>query len=277
MEVKRTIQEIEQAKDYILSQSSLPPVVGMITGTGLGAVTQKIKREATISYDEIPSFPQSTSLGHKGQLIIGSLGGKPIVAMEGRFHLFEGYSPYQVTFPVRVMARLGIKFLLISSAAGGLNPSFEPGDLMIVKDQINLTGQSPLVGPNLDEMGPRFPDMSEPYCRDLFQRAKKVALRIGIPLREGIYVGIMGPNLETPAETRFLRGIGADAVGMSTVLETIAAVHSGLKVSAIVVITNINIPDCMQEIRIEQVINTAQGASPVLASLWEALVSELPH
>lgn len=277
MEVKRTIQEIEQAKDYILSQSSLPPVVGMITGTGLGAVTQKIKREATISYDEIPSFPQSTSLGHKGQLIIGSLGGKPIVAMEGRFHLFEGYSPYQVTFPVRVMARLGIKFLLISSAAGGLNPSFEPGDLMIVKDQINLTGQSPLVGPNLDEMGPRFPDMSEPYCRDLFQRAKKVALRIGIPLREGIYVGIMGPNLETPAETRFLRGIGADAVGMSTVLETIAAVHSGLKVSAIVVITNINIPDCMQEIGIEQVINTAQGASPVLASLWEALVSELPH
>ena len=277
MEVKRTIQEIEQAKDYILSQSSLPPVVGMITGTGLGTVTQKIKREATISYDEIPSFPQSTSLGHKGQLIIGSLGGKPIVAMEGRFHLFEGYSPYQVTFPVRVMARLGIKFLLISSAAGGLNPSFEPGDLMIVKDQINLTGQSPLVGPNLDEMGPRFPDMSEPYCRDLFQRAKKVALRIGIPLREGIYVGIMGPNLETPAETRFLRGIGADAVGMSTVLETIAAVHSGLKVSAIVVITNINIPDCMQEIGIEQVINTAQGASPVLASLWEALVSELPH
>lgn len=277
MEVKRTIQEIEQAKDYILSQSSLPPVVGMITGTGLGAVTQKIKREATISYDEIPNFPQSTSLGHKGQLIIGSLGGKPIVAMEGRFHLFEGYSPYQVTFPVRVMARLGIKFLLISSAAGGLNPSFEPGDLMIVKDQINLTGQSPLVGPNLDEMGPRFPDMSEPYCRDLFQRAKKVALRIGIPLREGIYVGIMGPNLETPAETRFLRGIGADAVGMSTVLETIAAVHSGLKVSAIVVITNINIPDCMQEIGIEQVINTAQGASPVLASLWEALVSELPH
>ncbi len=275
MDVKRMIQEINQAKDFILSRIPSPPLVGMITGTGLGAVTQKIERAKTIPYGEIPNFPQSTSLGHKGQLIVGSLGGKPIIAMEGRFHLFEGYSPHQVAFPVRVMASLGVKFLFISSAAGGLNPDFEPGDLMIVRDQINLTGQSPLVGPNLDELGPRFPDMTEAYSKELFQEGKGVALRLNIPLREGVYVGIMGPNLETPAETRFLRGIGADAVGMSTVLETIAAVHCGIKVAAIVAITNVNIPDCMQEIGIEQVIDTASKASPGLARLWESLVSEL--
>ncbi len=275
MAAEEVIQQIDKARDYLSSRLPFAPLIGMITGTGLGPITEKIERIATIPYGEIPHFPTSTSIGHKGQFQAGTLGGKPVLAMEGRIHLFEGYSPQQVVFPVRVMARLGIKYLMISSAAGGINSTFEPGDLMLVRDQINLTGRSPLVGPNLDEMGPRFPDMSEPYDTDLIRRAKDAALKLGIHLKEGVYVGIMGPNLETPSETKFLRMIGGDAVGMSTVLETIAGVHCGLKVCAIVVVTNVNIPECMQEIGIQDVIDTAGGAAPILARLWEEIIAGL--
>jgi purine-nucleoside phosphorylase len=196
--------------------------------------------------------------------------------MEGRFHLYEGYSPQEITFPIRVMSKLGIRNLFISSAAGGLNPLFDPADLMLVTDHINLTGRNPLIGANLDEFGPPFPDMSAVYDRDLMNLARAKALALGVLLREGVYVGITGPSLETPAETRFLKMIGADAVGMSTVLEVIAGVHCGLKISVIVAITNVNLPDCMKPTSIEDVITTAGKAGQALGALWEEIIRALP-
>jgi purine-nucleoside phosphorylase len=196
--------------------------------------------------------------------------------MEGRFHLYEGYSPYETTFPIRVMSGLGIKYLFISSAAGGLNPSFKPGSIMIVIDHINLTGRNPLIGPNIEEFGPRFPDMSQAYDPDLINLAKKKALQRNITLNQGVYIGITGPSLETPAETRFLRMIGADAVGMSTVSEVIVGVHCGLRVIAIVVITNLNLPGNMKKTAIEEVIGAANAVGPSLSSLWESIIEDLP-
>ena len=248
----------------------------MIAGTGLGGLTEKIDVVKRLPYEEIPNFPCSTIEGHQGTLVFGYLADKPVIALEGRFHIYEGYSPEQVTFPIRVMKDLGVETLLISSAAGGLNPHFSPGEIMIVTDHINLTGKNPLIGPNLDEFGPRFPDMSAVYDPELIALARRKALDAGIHLREGIYVGIVGPSLETPAETRFLKMIGADAVGMSTVLEVIAGVHCGLKIVVIVAITNVNLPDCMEESSIEDIIATANRAGKSLAVLWEKIVDALP-
>jgi len=204
--------------------------------------------------------------------VYGDLSGTPLLAMEGRFHLYEGYTPQTVSFPVRVMARLGATHLFISSAAGGLNPLFRPGDLMLVTDHINLTGRNPLIGPNLDAMGPRFPDMSRVYDPELIDLAGAQALSQGIRLEQGVYVGITGPSMETPAETRFLRMIGADAVGMSTVTEAIVGAHCGLRILAIVAITNVNLPDCMEETSLEEVLENAGKAGPALADLWERIV-----
>jgi purine-nucleoside phosphorylase len=268
--------EIESAADFLASKLAIPPQIGMITGTGLASLTEKIDVDLRIPYEEIPHFPRSTIEGHQGILVCGKLASKPVMAMEGRFHVYEGYSPTEITFPIRVMSKLGINTLLISSAAGGLNPQFEPADIMIVTDHINLTGRNPLVGPNLNAFGPRFPDMSQVYDRDLIRLAREKATEAEIPLKEGIYVGIVGPSLETPAETRFLRMIGADAVGMSTVPEVIVGVHCGLKIMVIVAITNVNIPEAMIKTSIQEVIATAEKAGPKLSLLWEKIIGALP-
>ena len=275
-EVKTMRDAIQGTADFLVSKMTTSPQVGMITGTGLGSLTEKIAVDLRLPYEEIPNFPTSTVMGHKGALVCGRLSNKSVMAMEGRFHIYEGYTPQEITFPIRVMSRLGIRYLIISSAAGGLDPRFEPGDLMIVTDHINLTGNNPLIGPNLDQFGPRFPDMSEVYDRDLIALAGEKALQAHIPLRQGVYVGIIGPSLETPAETRFLRMIGADAVGMSTVTEVIVGIHCGLKIMVIVAITNVNIPDSMGKTSIEEVIATAEQAGLRLARLWEEIIGALP-
>ncbi len=275
-EVCGMFPEIESAADFLASKVGTPPKIGMITGTGLSSLTDKMGVDLRIPYDEIPHFPRSTIEGHKGTLVYGKIANKPVLAMEGRFHVYEGYSPAEITFPIRVMSKLGVNYLLISSAAGGLDPQFEPADVMIVTDHINLTGRNPLIGPNLDEFGPRFPDMSQVYDPDLITLAREKATQAQIPLREGVYVGIVGPSLETPAETRFLRMIGADAVGMSTVPEVIVGVHCGLKVMVIVAITNVNIPETMHKTSIEEVIATAEKAGPKLSILWEKIIGALP-
>ncbi len=270
-------EKIKQTADFLKSKMGLTLQIGMVTGTGLESVTDRIAVDFRLPYEDIPNFPRSTTEGHRGTLVIGKLANKPIIALEGRFHIYEGYTPKEITFAIRVMARLGIKYLLISSAAGGLNPQFESGQLMIVTDHINLTGTNPLIGPNLDAFGPRFPDMSRVYDPDLISLANKKALQSGILVRQGVYVGVLGPSLETPAETRFLRMIGADAVGMSTVSEAIVGVHSGMKIMAIVVITNVNLPDCMKETSIDDVISIAQKAGAKLSTLWEEMIRGLPN
>lgn len=269
--------EIQEATEFISSRIRSMPEIGLITGTGLGGITENMEIDFQVPYDKIPHFPISTVEGHKGRFIIGQTSGRSVLAMEGRFHIYEGYSPEVITFPIRCMSRLGIKYLFISSAAGGLNPLFSPGDIMLVTDHINLTGRNPLIGPNLDEYGPRFPDMSRVYDPDLIDLAKSQALKAGIHLNQGVYVGLTGPSLETPAETRFLRIIGADAVGMSTVAEVIAGVHCGLRIMVIVAITNINLPDCMQETSLEEVIDNANKAGPSLEKLWRKVIRELPN
>jgi len=265
-----------ETRDFLLKHTDKSPEIGMITGTGLSAVTEKMNVKKEIPYEEIPNFPRSTVKGHRGILKIGSIAKRAVIAMEGRFHLYEGYSPEEVVFPIRVMSLMGIKYLLISSAAGGLNPLFNTGDLMVITDHINLTGKNPLVGPNIDELGPRFPDMTEAYDPKLVTLVEEKAAELGMILRKGVYVGVLGPSLETRAETRFLRMIGADAVGMSTVMENIAAVHCGIKVIAIAVITNMNLPDRMEKSSLEEIISTAEKSAPKLAILWEKIIGELP-
>ena len=269
------IEKIQQTVDFLSSKIKGVPEIGLITGTGLGSLTDQISVDMRLAYEDIPNFPHSTIEGHQGLLISGSLAGKKVIAMEGRVHLYEGYTPKDIVFPVRVFAMLGIKHLFISSAAGGLNPQFESGDLMLVTDHINLTGTNPLTGPNLDVLGPRFPDMSTAYDPDLIALGKKLAVELRIPLKQGVYVGLPGPSLETPAETRFLKMIGADAVGMSTVLEVIAAVHCNLRTMAIVAITNMNLPDCMEATTIEDVITSAQKSGTILSKLWKNIIKSL--
>ncbi|MBN2031976.1 MAG: purine-nucleoside phosphorylase [Deltaproteobacteria bacterium] len=266
-------QRIQDAAEYISSKIKTRPRVGIITGTGLGKLTTAMTVDQRLSYREIPHFPRSTTKGHKGTLALGSIGETGVVAMEGRFHLYEGYGPEGVVLPVRVMSRLGAKILMISSAAGGLNPVFQPGDLMMVTDHLNLTGTNPLIGPNLEEIGPRFPDMNQAYDRGLMDCARRKSLELQIALKEGVYAGIPGPSLETPAETRFLRAAGADAVGMSTVLEVIAGVHCGMKILVIVAISNVNLPHCTKEISIDEVIANAEKAGEKLAPLFKEIIT----
>ncbi len=270
------LDKIKRASNFLAAKIPEKPEIGMITGTGLGSVTARITVDLRLPYEEIPNFPQSTAEGHGGTLVSGKLAGRSLIALEGRFHIYEGYTPREITLPVRVMAELGVKYLLISSASGGLNPQFETGDLMIVTDHMNMTGTNPLTGPNLDTFGPRFPDMTMVYDSELVVLARKKALESGISVRQGVYAGVTGPSLETPAETRFLRMIGGDAVGMSTVPEAIVGVHCGLKVMAIVAITNMNLPDCMEKTSIEEVINMARQAGTTLAVLWESIIGSLP-
>ena len=271
-----TNTKITEAANFIRERIKSEPLIGMITGTGLGNLTDNMEIDRNIPYEQIPHFPKSTLDSHAGILLSGIIAGKSILAMQGRFHIYEGYTVNEITFPVRVMATLGVKYLFISSAGGGLNPRFKPGELMLLIDHINLTGNNPLIGKNLEEFGPRFPDMTSTFDKDLIALARGKAIEEGINLNQGVYVGITGPSLETPAETRFLRMIGADAVGMSTVSESIVGVHCGLKIMAIVVITNINLPDCMKKTSIEEVIAIAQQAGPTLSALWEKIIGGLP-
>src|SRR5271156_5944611 len=260
-------EHVQEASRAIRARWSGEPRVGIVLGTGLGALAREIEAEAAIPYPEVPHFPRSTVESHKGQLVCGSLAGHTVMAMEGRFHLYEGYSPWQVTFPIRVMKELGCRLLIVSNAAGGLNPLHQKGDLVVIEDHINLMGLNPLVGPNDDRLGPRFPDMIEPYDRGLQDLALEVALHSNIVARRGGYVAVVGPNLETRAEYRFLRGIGADVVGMSTVPEVLVAVHAGLKVLGFSIVTDMCLPDALQPVKIEEIIAVANEAESKLRGI----------
>ncbi|MEW6510455.1 MAG: purine-nucleoside phosphorylase [Bacteroidota bacterium] len=266
---------IDEAVGFIRTKTPLQPSVGIILGTGLGGLGREIVPETVIDYGDIPHFPVSTVESHHGKLILGTLGGKTVLAMQGRFHYYEGYSMQQVTFPVRVMKFLGVTTLLISNAAGGMNPQFSRGSIMIITDHINLQGDNPLIGPNDDTLGPRFPDMSEPYSRTLVALAEQTALDLKIRVERGVFVAVQGPNLETRAEYRFLRWIGADAVGMSTVPETIVANHMGVRVLGFSIITDECFPDALQPAHVEEIIAVAAGTEPKLTAIMKGVVERL--
>jgi len=269
------LKEIEEAFRFIAGQAKEIPRVGIILGTGLGGLVEKISVTQAIPYEEIPHFPRSTVAGHAGRLVFGRRAGKSILVMQGRFHFYEGYPLARVTFPVRVMRKLGVEILVISNAAGGLNPLFLPGDVMVISDHINFTGQNPLVGPNLEAFGPRFPDMSAVYDKLLIDLAEQVALERKIKLQKGVYVGVSGPSLETPAETRLLRMIGADAVGMSTIPEVIVGVHGGLRILGLSAISNVNRPDCMQPASIEEILANAALAGEKMMKILEGVLEKI--
>ena len=268
-------ERIEHAADVVRERSALRPDVGVILGTGLGGLAREIEVETEIPYQDLPGFPLSTVESHAGRLLLGRLGGRPVVAMQGRFHRYEGYDLRQVTFPVRVLRALGATTLIVSNACGGMHPLWAPGNLVLLSDHINLLGDNPLVGPNDDRLGPRFPDMSEPYDRGLRDLARTVAARLGIVLREGVYVAVAGPNLETRAEYRMLRAIGADVVGMSTVPEVIVAVQQGMRVLGLSIITDQCLPDALEPADITRIIATANRAEPELTRLVRAVVERL--
>jgi purine-nucleoside phosphorylase len=266
--------KVEEAADSIKPYLEHEPGVWLILGTGLGGIVEKMRKAVAVPYANIPHYPACSAPGHQGRLVCGMLAGKPVIVMDGRFHLYEGFSPRQISFPIRVLRALGIKTLMISNAAGGLNPNFNSGDLMVITDHMNFTGQNPLVGPNVDEWGLRFPDMVEAYSRRLIELTEKTALKLGVPLRRGVYAGLLGPSLETAAETRFFRMAGADAVGMSTVMEVITAVHAGMDVLAISAITNVNLPDCYKPAAIDTVIATAMESGKTLGMLFEKVLEQ---
>src|SRR5678815_2478717 len=270
-----TLEQVERATDVVQSRFGRAPDVAVILGTGLGALASRVAVEAAIEYAEIPGFPLSTVESHAGRLLCGTLAGKTVVAMQGRFHRYEGYSLAQVTFPVRVLRALGARTLVVSNACGGMHPLWAPGELMLIADHINMLGDSPLVGPNDDRLGPRFPDMSAPYDGQLRALARAVATEQRITLREGVYVAVPGPNLETRAEYRFLRGIGADVVGMSTVPEVIVAVHAKMRVLGISVITDLCLPDALEPVSLPDIIKTANAAESKLRTLVRRVVAEL--
>ena len=249
--------------------------VGIILGTGLGGLVSEINIEHEIDYDQLPHFPISTVESHHGKLIFGKIKGKNVVAMQGRFHFYEGYSMQQITYPVRVMKFLGVKTLLVSNACGGMNPIYRKGDVMIMLDHINLLGDNPLIGKNEDDLGPRFPDMSEPYSHELIKIAEEVALENKIPIQKGVYVAVPGPNLETKAEYRFLRNIGADVVGMSTIPENIVANHMGIKVLGISIITDECFPESLQAVNVDEIIETAMKTEPKMTLIMKEVIGRL--
>jgi purine-nucleoside phosphorylase len=264
--------KVTEAAAFIAGQWAPRPAVGIILGSGLGGVTGTITDKVTIPYDSIPHFAKSTAHGHAGQLVCGLLEGVPVVVMEGRQHAYEGYPLAQITFPVRVLKRLGAGLLVVTNACGGLNPQYRTGDLMVIDDHINLLNDNPLIGINDERLGPRFPDMSAPYTPALIDAALETARRENFACHRGVYVAVTGPNLETRAEYRFLRGIGADVVGMSTVPEVIVAVHAGLEVLGISVITDMCLPDHLEVATVENILAVARGAEPKLRALITAAV-----
>ena len=259
--------QIEEACTFIRQQWDATPRVGIILGTGLGPLVEQIEVQASIEYENIPNFPKSTATSHRGRLVCGNLCGLPIMAMEGRFHMYEGYPLKQITWPVRVMKSMGANLLIVSNAAGGMNPNYGLGDIVVIDDQINLMGDNPLIGINDDRLGPRFPDMSAPYDPVLVNEALAIARRENIIAHKGVFVAVPGPNLETRAEYRFLRSIGADVVGMSTVPEVIVAVHCGLRCVGFSVVTDMCLPDALEPADVQKIIATANAAEPRLRAL----------
>jgi purine-nucleoside phosphorylase len=268
--------KVFQATNFVRSKIGQPPHVGLLIGTGLGESVSNIKTAVSIDYQEIPNFPISTVPAHRGRLLFGNMKGKPALAMQGRFHYYEGYSMREITLPVRVMQLLGAKTLIVSNASGGINPVLRTGDIMLITDHINLTGGNPLIGPNIDAWGPRFPDMTQVYDPKLMTLAEGAALEKGIRIQKGVYVGLPGPSLETRAEIRYLKTIGADAVGLSTIPEVIAAVHGGMAILGLSVITNMNLPDNPQPCQVDDIIAAAEGAAPRLQAIIEGVAEKLP-
>lgn len=268
-------ERITACAQAVRQRFAKPVDVAIILGTGLGGLANEIAVEQVIEYGELPNFPLSTVETHTGRLLCGTLAGRTVIAMQGRFHAYEGYSLQQVTFPVRVLRALGAETLIVSNACGGMHPLWAPGDLMLIADHINLLGDNPLIGPNDEALGPRFPDMSEPYSAALRDLAREVAVAQGIPLREGVYVAVQGPNLETRAEYRFLRGIGADVVGMSTVPEVIVAVHGGMRVLGLSIITDQCLPDALAPAHLAEIIAVAKRAEPKLSAVVRGVLARL--
>lgn len=269
------LQRIDEAVEHVRGRGGWSPEVGVVLGTGLGALIRDIEIDDTIEYGEIPHFPVSTVESHSGRLVFGRLEGRSVMVMQGRFHYYEGYSMEQVTFPIRVMQKMGVDTLVVSNACGGMNPGYRRGDLMRIDDHINLIGDNPLRGPNLDELGPRFPDMSEPYDRGLGALADRVSLEAGIRLHVGIFVAVAGPNLETRAEYRFLRTIGADVVGMSTVPEVIVARHANMRVLGVSIVTDECFPDALEPVDVETIIRVAGEAEPRMTRVIRETIGRL--
>lgn len=270
-----SFEQIQETASFIRSKIKHTPVAGIILGSGLGDLAKVVEAETEISYSDIPNFPQSTVEGHAGKLIFGTLQGKQVMLMAGRFHYYEGYSMQEVTFPVRVMKALGVATLIVSNAAGGMNPAFKVGDIMLIRDHINQFPEHPLRGRNDERLGTRFPDMSEPYDLTLLSHARGIAQQLSIPVHEGVYIGLQGPTFETRAEYHWLHVIGGDAVGMSTVPEVIVAIHGGMKVFAASIITDLGIRDELNVITHEEVLQAANAAAPKLAAIVSELVGTL--
>ncbi len=269
------MSKLNESVDYIKGKVNFDPEVALILGSGLGVLADEIENKVEVPYEEIPNFPVSTVEGHAGQLVLGDLEGKKVVAMQGRFHYYEGYDISFITFPVRVMKLLGADKLVVTNAAGGANRNFNVGDFMLISDQINLTGTNPLIGPNEDELGPRFPDMSEAYNKELVELAENVAQDQGLGLRKGVYAGFSGPTYETPAEIRMASLLGADAVGMSTVPEVIVANHMGMDIVGISCITNMAAGILPQPLAHDEVIETTQRVKPKFIQLVRGIINEL--
>lgn len=269
------LKKINEAAAYIQSQTTIQPEIGIILGTGLGGLVKEIEIIDEIPYEQIPHFPVSTVESHKGKLILGKLEGKSVIAMQGRFHYYEGYNMQEVTFPVRVMKMLGIERLFVSNASGGVNPDFEVGEIMIINDHINLMPAHPLIGKNFDELGPRFPDMSEPYDAEMIALAEQIAKELNIKVSTGVYLGLTGPTLETPAEYRYVRVIGADAVGMSTVPEVIVARHMEIPTFAISIITDLGVPGKIKKVSLQDVIEVASRQEPKMTLIMKELISRI--
>ena len=264
-----------EAASFIKERLPIEPEYLLILGTGLGQLAEEMKVELEIPYEEIPHFPVSTVESHAGKLLMGNLGGKSVMAMQGRFHYYEGYSMNQIVFPVRVAKMLGIQTLLVSNACGGLNPNYERGDIMLINDHINFLGDNPLIGPNDPNLGPRFPDMSQPYTERLLSTAEQVALDAGIKIHQGVYLAVSGPMLETKAEYRYMRQLGADVVGMSTVPEVIAAIHMSMEVLGISVITDECFPDSLEPVSLDDVLEAAAMAEPHLTRIVVGVLERL--
>lgn len=267
-------EKIQEAKKFVSARTRLRPKFGVILGTGLGGFTKRMRNKVEIPYDEIPGFLPSAVEGHAGTLVIGTLKDRNLMVMEGRVHAYEGHSLQDVTFPVRLMKALGAKALIVTAASGGMNPQYARGDIMVLEDHINLMGVNPLVGPNDERLGPRFPDMCETYDRKLIRTVEEVALNERIKLQKGVYVAVLGPNLETRAEYRFLMGAGADVVGMSTVPEVIVAVHAGLRVLGLTVVTDMCLPDALKPCSVEEIVAVANRAAPDLEKLIQRVIIE---
>jgi purine-nucleoside phosphorylase len=268
-------QEIQRCVNVVRTFTKRKPAVGIILGTGLGKLAGSVRKAVKVPYSDIPGFPKTTVASHAGELVIGDLGGKCVATLSGRFHYYEGYSMQEITLPVRVLNALGVQTLIVSGASGGMNPQYRKGDLMAIEDHINLMGDNPLIGPNDDRLGPRYPDMSHPYDQKLLDATLDTALKMNVRCHSGVYVGVAGPNLETRAEYRFLRGIGADVVGMSVVPEVLVAVHAGMRVLGMAVVTDMCLPDALEPAQIEEIIKTANEAEGRMTRVVKRVIEKM--